>query len=88
MFGDIFKNKTWIREHMIKKKYQLVVFIFCITFSNLLYAQLQIAVDMDQVKFVQHEAIDITLHVINDTGSQLKFGKNGGKIEFLILSEL
>jgi hypothetical protein len=73
---------------MTKHNYQLIVFLFCITFSNFLYSQIQIAVDMDEVRYIQHEGIDITLHVINDSGSQLTFGNNGGKIEFLILSEV
>lgn len=73
---------------MLKKTYQLTVLFFCLIFSNSLYSQVQIAMDMDQVKYIQYEAIDLSLHVINDSGSQLTFGKSGGKIEFLILSEL
>lgn len=73
---------------MLRKTYKLAVLIFCLALSNSAYSQIQIAMDMDQVKFIQYEAIDLTLHVINDSGSQLTFGKNGGKIEFLILSEV
>ena len=73
---------------MLNKCLKLLIFVYCLTFSQSLYSQVQIAIDMDQVKYIQHEAIDLTMHVINDTGSQLSFGKSGGKIEFLILSEI
>ena len=51
-------------------------------------AQVQIAIDFDKTKFIQHEPIDMTVQVINNSGTQLTFGKNSGKIEFLILSEV
>ena len=73
---------------MISKYLKFCIFILCLTYTNSLYSQIQIAINMDQLKYIQHEPIDMTIHVINDTGSQLTFGKNGGKIEFLILSEL
>lgn len=70
---------------MSKKFLSLLFFLFPVI---AVHAQLQIAVDFDKTRFIQHEPIDMTLQVINNSGTQLTFGKNKGKIEFMILSEV
>ena len=71
---------------MLKKLF--AVSFFYVLFSSNLSAQIQLALEFNRDTFIQHEAIDLTLHVINNTGTQLNFGNNQGKIEFLIVSEV
>lgn len=73
---------------MISKCLKLFILILSFISTNSLYSQVQISIDLERLKYIQHEPIDMTISVVNDTGSQLIFGKNGGKIEFLVLSEL
>jgi hypothetical protein len=81
-------NKIMDYTRMLKKSYFRLIIVLLSLLSSSLYSQLQIVVDMDQVKFIQHEAVDVTLHVINNSGSQLSFGNDQGKIDFLIVSEI
>ena len=71
---------------MVKKV--TVLTFFYILFSSNLSAQVQLGLDFNREKFIQHEAVDMTLQVVNNSGTQLNFGNNSGKIEFLILSEI
>lgn len=69
----------------MSKKFLCVLFIL---FPLAVNAQLQVGLDFEKTKFIQHEPIDMTVQVINNSGTQLTFGKNNGKIEFLVLSEI
>jgi len=62
--------------------------VLCILFPLAVNAQLKVGLDFERTKFIQHEPIDMTVQVINNSGTQLAFGKNKGKLEFLILSEI
>jgi hypothetical protein len=73
---------------MIKKSTSPLFFILFLGICLSSNAQIQLAIEFNRNKFIQHEAVDLTLHVINNSGSQLSFGKSKGKIEFLILSEI
>jgi len=73
---------------MLKKSSFYIFFIFVACFSQSCFSQVQLGLEFNRDQFIQHEGIDLTLHVVNDSGTQLQFGKKSGKIEFLILSEL
>ena len=67
---------------------RIFCFLICLFSAFALQAQLKVALDFNKTRFIQHEPIDMSVHVINNSGTQLTFGKTDGKIEFLILSEV
>ena len=73
---------------MVKKSLTPLFFLVYLGITLSSSAQVQLALEFNREKFIQHEAIDLTIQVINNSGSQLTFGKNQGKIEFLIISEI
>ena len=73
---------------MLKKSSVFIFFIVVISLTQNCFSQVQLGLEFNQDQFIQHEGIDLTVHVVNDSGTQLQFGKNAGKIEFLILNEL
>ncbi|NQZ56627.1 MAG: hypothetical protein HRT88_04050 [Lentisphaeraceae bacterium] len=71
------------------KKYRILFFaIFGLVFSQQCFSQVQLSISFGKATYIQHEGIDITLELTNDSGTQLAFGKTTGKIEFLVLNEL